>query len=82
MNSQAILILLSLFFTTLWVFLPIKQARHLKVQDDFLKKLHAFKLIAVKRAYPSLSNLSFSEIEKRYNLDQIYDLIGKNRSRD
>ena len=81
MTSQVIFVLLGATLTLFGVVIPLRRARHLQVQDDFLKKLHSFKLIAVRRAYPSLKALSFNEIEDRYDLEEIYQRIGKNRIR-
>ena len=82
MTSQVIFLLLSATLALFGIVIPLRRAHHLQVQDDFLKKLHAFKLIAVRRAYPSLKALSFNEIEDRYDLDDIYERIGKNRVRN
>lgn len=73
-----------LFFTVLictlsffFIWRPYQQYCRQESERRFAIKYKNFKLIAVRRYYPTLQQLSFSEIEEKYNLDLIYQNIGR-----
>lgn len=74
------MVLLTILTSLLWYYcawIPFIAGREQRMKIEFEAKLKAFKLIAVRRYYPSLRKLSFEEIEERYHLDSIYNGIGK-----
>ncbi|MBX7143997.1 MAG: hypothetical protein K1X79_06060 [Oligoflexia bacterium] len=72
---------ITLFITT--VLLPWGKAAQQRQQLAFSKRVHDFKLYAVKHYHPAfqridaLKNLSYEEIATRYNVSHLYDQIGR-----
>ena len=74
-----ILITSSLFvvLSYIYIWLPYSAFREKSVEVEFNRKVALFKLITVRRYYTPLKKLSFEEIQEKYNVDHIYDMIGR-----
>jgi hypothetical protein len=68
---------LTIILSYLFVWRPWQTAKQIRLESDLHEKFEAFKLIAVRRYYKSLNKLSFEEIEEKYNVDEIYHMIGR-----
>lgn len=65
--------LLSLYY----IVIPVMQYNRYVARREWEEELKYFKLRAVKRYYPALRDLSYSEIQETYNVDAAYDNIGR-----
>ena len=62
---------------TYWMILsPCWKAQRARNTRDCQEVYHAYRLRMVRRYYPELKNLSFSEIEENWDVNHAFDLIG------
>ena len=58
--------------------LPLRRQRRARASAEFEESYRLFKLKVVRQYYDCLSELSYSEIEKNYDVDEAYHRIGRN----
>lgn len=68
---------LIILLSYLYIWRPFSAYNQKRIEEEFLEKYKAFKLITVRRYYKSLKKLSFEEIQEKYNVDHIYEMIGR-----
>ena len=73
---------LTIILSVIYILIPYRRFLAERKHLNFHRKYREVKLWAVKKYYPSLRALSFDEIERRYDLNSIYDAIGKNFQRN
>jgi hypothetical protein len=67
---------------TYWMILsPCWKAQHARNVRDYQEVYHAYRLRMVRRFYPELRHLSFSELEDNFDIDQAFDRIGSFKPR-
>ena len=67
----AVFILLS----TVYLVIPVRKYACEKQRRAYEEEYRLFKLRSVRRHYDALRDMSYSEIEKKYDLDSIYNRI-------
>lgn len=74
--------LLSFSLLLFGVFVPLSRHARQKAERENARRYRCFKLYAIKhyhpafREVPDLARLSYDEISRRYDVDQVYESIG------
>ena len=67
---------IGVLLTYIVVLHPYWQAQIARRERDFEEIYHAYKLRMVRRHYPDLRHLSFSDLEELYDIDGSFNNIG------
>ena len=77
---MAILLAITLVTLCSWyVFLPIVQVQSIRRQAEINEAMYLAKLKLVRNYYPTLSRFTYTEIARLYDIDTLYDNIGRGR---
>ncbi|MDC0357216.1 hypothetical protein OAO01_00240 [Oligoflexia bacterium] len=63
---------ITLVMTISFVILPVRERQKRRARKAFEEDFRFAKLMALKRRYSALQDMSFREIEEEYDVDSIY----------
>ena len=78
---EILILILGFGLTYGMILSPCWKAQRARNAREYQEVYHAYRLRMVRRFYPELRNLSFSELEENFDIDQAFDRIGSFRPR-
>ena len=66
-----------LLLTLLWVTIPILRSLRKSGEESLEEAVFLVKLRLVRKYYPELHELSYTEIAERFDIDRAYENIGR-----
>jgi hypothetical protein len=72
-----IISLLTLILSYFYIYIPFRKYQEQKYLHSFHEKYRAIQLWSAQKYYDSIQNLSFEEIDKKFDTNRIYHNMGK-----
>jgi hypothetical protein len=72
-----IVLTLFLVLTTTCLIVPVMRANEVRRSAEYREALYLTKLRIVRRYYPSLARSTYTEIARNFDVDELYDNIGR-----